>query len=96
MDGRIDCELLRAIDDSDDYRLLRRLDVREGYTGRGWIDDTSVAVVLDTETTGVGADDALIELALRRIRFDSEGTIVEVGRRRSWLEASRARLSQAG
>lgn len=83
---RIDQELLRAIEGSDDYRILRRLDVKEGDTGAGLIDETSVAVVIDTETTGVGADDAIIELAIRRIRFDPEGTIVDVGPRRSWLE----------
>lgn len=86
MDDIIGREVLRAIDGSDHYRLLRRLDLRTGDTGVGMIDDTGVAVVLDTETTGIGEEDAIIELALRRIRFDSRGTIVEIGRRHSWLE----------
>lgn len=59
-------DLLRAIDGSDDFRLLRRLEVREGHTGVGHRDGTAVAVVLDTETTGVGEDDVIVELAMRR------------------------------
>lgn len=86
MDDRMDADQLRAIEDSDDYRLLRRLRIPEGDTGIGRTDETSVAVVLDTETTGLGVDDGIIELALRRIRFDTDGRIVEIGRRWSWLE----------
>lgn len=78
--------VLRALDGCDDYRLLRRLEVREGHTGVGRRDGTSVAVVLDTETTGIGDDDVVVELAMRRIRFDPNGVIVAIDRSYSWLE----------
>lgn len=70
----------------DDYRLLRRLDVRDGETGRGGRVDTGIGVVVDTETTGIGADDVIVELALRRFRHDPDGVIVKIDRRYSWLE----------
>lgn len=82
----IDPSLLRAIEGSDDYRLLRRLEVKEGETGRGARVDTSLGVALDVETTGIGDDDVVIELAMRRFRFDRDGVIVKVDRMYSWLE----------
>ena len=86
MDDAINDAWLHAIDGSADYRLLRRLEVREGRTNVGSRDGTSIAVVLDTETTGVGEDDVIVELAMRRIRFDGDGVIVSIDRAYSWLE----------
>ena len=57
----------------DDVRLLRRLDVREGETGVGGRVDTFIGVAVDCETTGIGDEDAIIELALRRFRVDPAG-----------------------
>ncbi|MDH7971268.1 3'-5' exonuclease [Sphingomonas sp. AR_OL41] len=79
-------EFLRAIEARDDYRLLRRLEVAEGLTGVGRRDGTSVGVVVDVETTGINDDDVIIELALRRFRFDPDGVIVKVDRPYSWLQ----------
>lgn len=70
----------------DDCRVLRRLDVREGETGVGGRIDTGIGVVVDVETTGTGDDDVIIELALRRFRFDPDGVIVKIDRPYSWLE----------
>ena len=70
----------------DDVRLLRRLDVREGETGVGGRVDTFIGVAVDCETTGIGDDDAIIELALRRFRVDPAGVIVKIDRPYSWLE----------
>ncbi|MGI4732231.1 MAG: 3'-5' exonuclease [Janthinobacterium lividum] len=86
MSDPIDENWLHAIDASDDYQLLRRLELREGYTNVGRRDGTSIAVVLDTETTGVGDDDAIVELAIRRIRFDPDGVIVSIDKPYAWLE----------
>lgn len=72
---------------SEDVRTLRRIDVRVGETGIGDADAAlKVAVVLDVETTGLTADDKIIELAMRRFRYDATGQIVEIGRAWSWRE----------
>lgn len=70
----------------DPVRLLRRLSLPMGAI-REPVGDTQVLVVLDTETTGLdpGAD-SIVELALRRVRIDAMGDIVEIGRGQSWLE----------
>ncbi|WP_174290985.1 3'-5' exonuclease [Sphingomonas bacterium] len=86
IDPIIDETWLAAIEGSDDYRLLRRLEVRESRTNVGRRDGTSIAVVLDTETTGVGEEDVIIELAMRRIRFDPDGIIVSIDKPYAWLE----------
>lgn len=77
---------LRAVNDDDDLRLLRRLDIREGETGVGGRVDTLIGVVVDVETTGIGDDDVIIELALRRFRADPDGIIVKIDRQYAWLE----------
>lgn len=77
---------LCAIERRDDYWLLRRLEVAEGLTGVGGYEGTSIGVALDVETTGIGDDDVIIELALRRFRFDPLGVIVKVDRPYSWLQ----------
>lgn len=82
----LDWKLLQAIDGSEDYRLLRRLDLKEGLTGVGGRIDTSIGVAVDVETTGIGDDDVVIELALRRFRFDPDGVIVKIDRDYSWLQ----------
>lgn len=79
-------DALRAVNGEDDLRLLRRLDVREGETGVGGRVDTVVGVVVDVETTGIGDEDVVIELALRRFRADPDGVIVKIDRGYSWLE----------
>lgn len=77
---------LRAVNDEDDVRLLRRLDVREGETGVGGRIDTTIGIVVDVETTGIGDEDVVIELALRRFRADPDGVIVKIDRPYAWLE----------
>ena len=79
-------DALCAVNSGDDVRLLRRLDVREGETGVGGRVDTVIGVVVDCETTGIGDDDVIIELALRRFRADPAGVIVKIDRPYSWLE----------
>jgi DNA polymerase-3 subunit epsilon len=82
----IDQTLLHAIEGSADYRLLRRVEVKEGETGVGGRTGTSIGIALDVETTGIGEDDVIIELAIRRFRFDPDGVIVKIDRMYSWLE----------
>lgn len=85
-DGIPDQGEMRAVDNDGDVRLLRRLDIREGETGVGGRVDTVIGAVVDLETTGIGDDDVIIELALRRFRADPDGVIVKIDRPYSWLE----------
>lgn len=74
-------------DAKGDVRVLRRLEVRPGFTGVGNDVDASVCVVVDVETTGLDLEtDAIIQLALRRFRYDSDGVITRIDRLFSWTE----------
>lgn len=76
-----------AGDDVGEYRILRRLNIDEGHTGEGDPTANSVGIALDVETTGLrGADERVIELAVRRFRFDANGVITEIGRAYTWRE----------
>lgn len=71
-----------------DIRHLRRVDLRVGETGFGDPDDPQrVAAVVDVETTGLDPEgDKVIELAVRRFRYDPGGHITEIGRSWRWRE----------
>lgn len=70
-----------------DVRVLRRLEVKEGFTGEGVDAGASVCVVVDVETTGLDhGGDAVIQLAMRRFRFDANGVITRIGASHSWYE----------
>lgn len=74
-------------DAEGDVRVLHRLEVSEGPTGEGVDDEAMVGVVVDVETTGVEHEsDAVIQLALRRFRFDADGVITAIDRSFSWYE----------
>lgn len=71
-----------------DVRELRRVDLRVGETGFGNPDaPLRVAAVIDVETTGLCTEnDKVIELAVRRFKFDPDGHIVEIGKSWCWRE----------
>ena len=71
-----------------DYRVLRRIDETTLPLVRDDDDTpTRTGVVVDIETTGLDpARDVIIELAMRRFRFDAAGRIVAVGATRVWRE----------
>jgi DNA polymerase-3 subunit epsilon len=71
-----------------DIRQLRRVDLHVGETGFGDPDDPLlVAAVVDVETTGLDPEnDRVIELAVRRFKYDPGGHIVEIGRSWCWRE----------
>jgi DNA polymerase-3 subunit epsilon len=75
-------------DRSTDERVLRKIDIRPGITGHGNLDGhTTTALVVDVETTGLdSASDVVIELAMRRFRYDDNSIIVEIGRGWTWRE----------
>ncbi len=73
---------------TQDTRLLTKIDLRPGVTGAGNLDGhTTTALVVDVETTGLCPEkDVIIELAMRRFRYDDDGVIVEIGRCWTWKE----------
>ena len=74
-------------DAGEDVRILRRLEVKEGFTGQGADEGASVCAVVDVETTGLDIElDAMIQFAMRRFRFDAEGVITRIGACHSFLE----------
>lgn len=79
-----------------DTRVLNRVELCVGETGFGDPDaPTRVAAVLDVETTGLDIEeDDIIELAVRRFRYDPDGVIVEIGRSWCWREDPGVPLSE--
>jgi len=79
----------RVLEDSADYRVLRRLPVRDRFAdGPIDADQLASAVVLDTETTGIDTErDQVIELALVRFRYvAATGALVDIENVYSALE----------
>lgn len=74
-------------DAGGDVRVLRRLEVREELTGEGVDEGASVCAVVDVETTGLDHEnDAVIQFAMRRFRFDADGVITRIGASYSFYE----------
>lgn len=70
-----------------DVRILTRLEIHAGPTGEGNIGATRVGAVIDTETTGLDQSrDRVVELAIRRFRFDDDGIVTQIDHSYSWLE----------
>lgn len=71
----------------EDVRVQYRLDLSEGPTGFGDPSSTLVGIAVDVETTGTVLETgAIIELAMRRFRFDPGGVITHVDRNYCWRE----------
>lgn len=77
-------------------RELRRVELHVGETGFGDPDaPLQVAAVIDVETTGLcPEEDRVIELAVRRFRYDPDGHIVEIGKSWCWREDPGVPLSK--
>ena len=76
-----------ADDGTDDVRILRRLRLVEGPTGLGDPASPFVGIVIDCETTGLDHErDEIIELAVRRFRYDAEGIVTKIDKAYSWLQ----------
>lgn len=89
-------ELIDRIERDGEYRVLRKLVVPDGRTGVPYSGGgTSIAAVVDVETTGKDTgSDLIIELALRRFRFDMQGRILKMDRSWSWREDPGAPLDE--
>lgn len=72
---------------SPDFRVIRRLVVRDDFVG-GVTEPTAVGIVVDTETTGTRHDqDQVIEIGLLRFEYvEASGEIVRVTDHYSGLE----------
>lgn len=69
------------------FRVLERVALPTRRVSLGPTEGSWIGVCLDTETTGLDpANDAIIELALRRFRFTSTGEIVALDAPFAWLE----------
>ncbi len=68
-------------------RLLHPLCLQEGPTGEGSGRGPYIGVAVDCETTGLDwSTGRIIELALRRVRYDRDGTITDIDRAYEWRE----------
>jgi DNA polymerase-3 subunit epsilon len=78
----------RLLVEHPDHQVLRRIsETTLPVAGDDTDTPTQVGVVVDVETEGLDpARDAIIELAMRRFRFDAAGRIVAVGATRAWRE----------
>lgn len=81
-------EMIEALESGGAYRVLRRVCVEEGQVGTvDEVEGTSVGAALDVETTGLAVErDRIIELSVRRFRYDAVGRITKLDRSYSWLE----------
>ncbi|MBB3348401.1 3'-5' exonuclease [Sphingomonas sp. BK069] len=71
----------------EDVRVQFRLSMPDGATGEGDLSGNRTGVVVDVETTGVdGERGTIVELTLRRFRFDAAGRITYLDRTRTWRE----------
>lgn len=81
-------DLVERLERDGNHRVLHRLDVREGRTGVEHDGGgSSIGLIVDVETTGTDtANDVVIEMAMRRFRYDGLGRILKVDRAWSWRE----------
>lgn len=80
-------EMARRLERHPDYRVLRRFDsqlaVRGPATPLGG--EFLTGAVLDVETTGLGPDAQITELAVQLFAFTREGQVLFLGQGRGWL-----------
>ncbi len=76
-----------ALATHDGYRVLRRLDLERRLTAVNNDGETSIGVCIDCETTSLDTSTCrVIELSLRRFRFDGSGHVTKLDVGHSWLE----------
>lgn len=72
---------------AEKVRVLRPLDLADGPTGKTLERGPYVGVAVDVETTGLDVESGkIIELALRRFRYDDAGNITDIDKSYEWRE----------
>ena len=81
-------DLVDRLERDGSHRVLRKLEVGEGRTGVPFSGgETFIACVVDVETTGLDVSrDVVIEMAMRRFRFDKQGRILKLDSCYSWFD----------
>jgi len=70
----------------DTYRVLQRLDIQKGVLIETE-EKSTVGLVVDVETNGLDPNrHQIIELAVRRFRYDADGRILRLDHPYSWFE----------
>ncbi len=86
MISSIEADRPRAVGEGD-VRVLRPLRLREGPTGEGAGRGPHVGIAVDVETTGLDPKAGrVIELAVRRFRYDADGVVTDIDRAYEWRE----------
>ncbi|MBD8546725.1 DNA polymerase III subunit epsilon [Sphingomonas sp. CFBP 8760] len=76
-----------AVGKNGNVRVQYRLDVQDGSTGVGNGSDTRIGVVVAARATGESPTrTTIIDLAMRRFRFDRTGVVTHVDRVYRWYE----------
>lgn len=78
----------KLLQTNPDFRVLRRISFGDGpVLLEASAAKTYVGAALDVETTGLDVRcDRIIELAVRRFRYDDHGRVVRLGRMMAWRE----------
>jgi DNA polymerase III subunit epsilon len=85
--------MIQRLEEAGDHRVLRRVQLQT-VPATAVREDTTIAAVVDVETTGLDhPKDTIIELCIRRFRFDAAGGLTKLDRAYSWFEASMQPLS---
>jgi DNA polymerase-3 subunit epsilon len=81
-------KMIEALESGGAYRVLKRVCVEEGPVPTvDEAESTTVGAALDVETTGLAVEkDRIIELSIRRFRYNAKGRITKIDRPYSWLE----------
>ena len=81
-------DLISRFENDGKYRVLRKLEVKDGRTGILYHGgETKIAIVTDVETTGLDfTRDVIVELAVRRFRYDRCGRILKIDHGKTWFE----------
>jgi DNA polymerase-3 subunit epsilon len=80
-DGFVQCvsEIVKALEDTGDYRVLKRVTPHNEFTQQPPGHPTKVGIILDCETTGLDTRvDEIIELGLVRFEYAIDGRVVRV------------------